>query len=235
MWSKGIVPPAIAAAGGAKWTCSATSPATRIRLFSTSNPVQSVIGRRPLKYPHEVSITLEPFTPTPSFPRYVTQALVTGPRGSLSMPIAPFVEIDIQKPDPKLPKRTLAVAVKDPKDRKQRAMWGTTRALLDNMVEGVVEGYTVPIRFQGVGYRATLEEGKLSLKLGYSHPIVMDVPQGVELKIPAPTRIILQGNDWHQIKQFAASIRKWRPPEPYNQKGIFVGEETIKKREGKKK
>ncbi|KAJ3018930.1 hypothetical protein HKX48_002533 [Thoreauomyces humboldtii] len=195
-----------------------------------------MIGRRPLKYPHEVSIGIEPFTPTPSFPRCVTQVAVKGPRGSLRMPLQPFVSLQIERTnDPNAPKQEATVAVRDPADRKQRAIWGTTRAHLENMVEGVHEGFTVPIRFNGVGYRALFEEKKLSLKLGYSHPILLDIPEGVEVKIPVPTRIILQGNDLQKITQFAANIRKWRPPEPYNQKGIFVGDETIKKKEGKKR
>ncbi|TPX60506.1 hypothetical protein PhCBS80983_g01691 [Powellomyces hirtus] len=194
-----------------------------------------MIGRRILKYPHEVTMSLEPYAATPSFPRSITQVTVKGPRGVLKMPLQPFVALDITAVDPTAPKRIVSVSVTDPKDRKQRAVWGTTRALLENMVEGVHEGYTVPLRFNGVGYRALFEEGKLSLKLGYSHPILLDIPAGVEVKIPAPTRVVLQGNDLQVITQFAANIRKWRPPEPYNQKGIFVGDETIKKKEGKKR
>jgi large subunit ribosomal protein L6 len=80
-----------------------------------------------------------------------------------------------------------------------------------------------------------LIETQLHLKLGYSHPIILDIPEGVQVSIPAPQRIILQGIDFPRITQFAATIRKYRPPEPYNQKGVFVGEETIKKKEGKKR
>ncbi|KAJ3149932.1 hypothetical protein HDU89_003388 [Geranomyces variabilis] len=205
------------------------------RSFSSSAPAFSMVGRRLLKYPHEVTMRIEPYIPTPSFPRSTSQITVTGPRGTLSMPLQPFVALDIAAVDPQAPKRHVSVAVADPADRKQRAVWGTTRALLENMVEGVHEGYMVPLRFNGVGYRALFEEGKLSLKLGYSHPILLDIPEGVEVTIPAPTRVVLQGNDLQKITQFAASIRKWRPPEPYNQKGIFVGDETIKKKEGKKR
>lgn len=84
-------------------------------------------------------------------------------------------------------------------------------------------------------YQAALDNDKLSLRLGFSHPVIMDIPQGVNVTIPAPQRVILQGIDKQVITQFAASIRKWRKPEPYNQKGIFVGDETIKKKEGKKR
>ncbi|KAJ3294772.1 hypothetical protein HK104_003312 [Borealophlyctis nickersoniae] len=151
------------------------------------------------------------------------------------MPMHPFVQVAVDPIDAASLKRTLSVTVDSPEDRKQRAMWGTTRALLENMVEGVTEGYTLPIRFEGVGYRALFEEGKLSLKLGYSHPILLDIPEGVEVTIPVPTRVILQGNDKAKVTGFAADIRRWRKPEPYNQKGVFVGDETIKKKEGKKR
>jgi large subunit ribosomal protein L6 len=80
-----------------------------------------------------------------------------------------------------------------------------------------------------------LEEGKLSLKLGFADPVIMDIPEGVKVSIPAPQRILLQGIDKQKITQYAAVIRKYRKPEPYNQKGIFVGDETIKKKEGKKR
>ena len=80
-----------------------------------------------------------------------------------------------------------------------------------------------------------MEEGKVVLKLGFAHPIIMDIPEGVNVSIPAPQRILLQGIDKHSLTQFAANIRKHRKPEPYNQKGIFVGDETIKKKEGKKR
>ncbi|KAJ3156279.1 hypothetical protein HDU86_004043 [Geranomyces michiganensis] len=222
-------------------TASASAPAPYRRLlllckpFSSSPATASMIGRRLLKYPHEVTMRIEPHLPTPSFPRSTTQITVTGPRGTLHMPLQPFVTVDIAAVDPAAPKRHVSVTVADAADRKQRAVWGTTRALLENMVEGVHEGYMVPLRFNGVGYRALFEDGKLSLKLGYSHPILLDIPNGVEVTIPAPTRVVLQGNDLQKITQFAASIRKWRPPEPYNQKGIFVGDETIKKKEGKKR
>ncbi|KAJ3089781.1 hypothetical protein HK102_005508 [Quaeritorhiza haematococci] len=231
------------------------------RSFSSTSAALSKIARRPLKYPNDVSIAIAPYTPTPSFPKCKLQAVVKGPKGELAMPLQPFVELRFPGTGKQLrseskegvgaskaattnassaaaeqdPKQMLEVWVEDSKDRKQRAMWGTTWRLLNNMVEGVTEGFTVPLRLVGVGYRALFEDGRLSLKLGYSHPILMDIPKGVEVAIPAPQRIILQGIDLQQVTQFAAKIRTWRPPEPYNQKGIFVGDETIKKKEGKKR
>jgi large subunit ribosomal protein L6 len=103
------------------------------------------------------------------------------------------------------------------------------------MIEGVSDGYTLPIRIVGIGYRAYMENGKLGLKVGFCHPIILDVPKDIQVSIPVPQRILLSGNDLQVVTQFAANIRKWRKPEPYNQKGIFVGDETIKKKEGKKR
>ncbi|KAI8615074.1 ribosomal protein L6, alpha-beta domain-containing protein [Chytriomyces sp. MP71] len=103
------------------------------------------------------------------------------------------------------------------------------------MVVGVTEGFTIPVKLVGVGYRAALEGSTVTLKLGHSHPIVVAVPEGVEVNVPAPQRLILRGIDLQVVSQFAANIRKHRPPEPYNQKGVFVGDETIKKKEGKKR
>lgn len=191
------------------------------RGISSSVAAKSNIGKAPLKYPQTVTI-------------HADQGLITvvGERGKLQMPQAAFINLEFTELDSR---RAVLVKVADPKDKKQRAMWGTTRALMANMVTGVTDGFTVPIRIVGVGYRALIEENKVSLKLGFSHPILLDIPNGVEVQIPAPQRIILQGNDLEAVTQFAAKIRHWRKPEPYNQKGIFVGDETIKKKEGKKR
>ncbi|KAJ3053220.1 hypothetical protein HK097_004772 [Rhizophlyctis rosea] len=203
--------------------------------FSSTPPTQSRVGCQVLKYPQEVKIALEPCEGTPQLPRAKQQVVVTGPKGTLAMPLQPYVSFSFLPPEPNNPKQLLTVAVANPIDDRQRAMWGTTRRLIGNMVEGVLEGYTVPLKFVGVGYRALMEDGKLSLKLGYSHPILMDIPSDVQVQIPVPTRVILTGLDKHRVTLFAAQIRKWRQPEPYNLKGIFVGNERIKKKEGKKR
>ena len=117
---------------------------------------------------------------------------------------------------------------------------GTTRAYLQNHVLGVSEGHTAILRLVGVGYRATVENTAttvqaeypgqkfVSLKVGYSHPIELGIPTGVTASIPQPTRILLEGVEREAVNQFAAEIRKWRKPEPYKGKGIFVNGETIK-------
>lgn len=91
------------------------------------------------------------------------------------------------------------------------------------------------LRIVGVGYRANLEDDRLVLRLGYSHDVVLPIPRGVNASLPMPTKVVLRGIDWHRVTQFAALIRSKRKPEPYNCKGIFVGDETIVKKEGKKK
>ena len=117
---------------------------------------------------------------------------------------------------------------------------GTTRAYLQNHVLGVSEGHTAILRLNGVGYRATIESTAttvqseypgqqfVSLKVGYSHPIELGIPQGVKASTPQPTRILLEGIEKEVVMQFAAKIRMWRKPEPYKGKGIFVNGETIK-------
>ena len=117
---------------------------------------------------------------------------------------------------------------------------GTVRAYLHNHILGVSEGHTAILRLVGVGYRATVESKALtkqpaypgqkfvSLKVGYSHPIELGVPEGVKASCPQPTRILLEGIEKEVVKQFAAEIRAWRVPEPYKGKGIFVNEETIR-------
>jgi large subunit ribosomal protein L6 len=119
-------------------------------------------------------------------------------------------------------------------------MWGTVRAYLHNHIVGVSEGHTAILRLVGVGYRATVEstattvepeyEGQkfVNLKVGYSHPIELGIPKGVTASTPQPTRILLEGIEKEVVKQFAAKIRKWRVPEPYKGKGIFVDDETIR-------
>ena len=132
------------------------------------------------------------------------------------------------------------VSVQDRRQRHQREMWGTTRAYLHNHIVGVSEGHTTILRLNGVGYRATVENATVtkspgypgqqfvSLKVGYSHPIELGVPKGVKASTPQPTRILLEGAEKETINSFAAKIRKWRPPEPYKGKGIFVNDETIR-------
>lgn len=165
-----------------------------------------------------------------------TQQLnVKGPLGELKVGIPPFLTVGIRNKEGEESRHTVIVRpIKTDLDKSERAMFGTIRASINNAVKGVTEGYTRVLKFEGIGYRALMEDGKLSLKLGYSHPILLDIPEGCKLQIPSPTRVIIWGIDKLMVTQFAAQIRSYRPPEPYKQKGVFVGDETIKKKESKR-
>ncbi len=116
-----------------------------------------------------------------------------------------------------------------------RAVAGTTRALLANMVRGVTEGYERKLELVGVGYRAQLQGRVLSLTLGFSHPVVYEVPEGVSVETPSQTEVIIRGTDKQQVGQVAADIRRFRPPEPYKGKGVRYANERVVMKEAKKK
>ena len=119
--------------------------------------------------------------------------------------------------------------------RKIRTLWGTTRASLANIVKGVSEGFHITLHIEGVGYRAQIKGKDIVLQLGYSHEVVYPVPQNINVSCPQPTQIVLSGHDRQQLGQMAAEIRSYRVPEPYKGKGIRRANETILRKEGKKK
>jgi large subunit ribosomal protein L6 len=128
------------------------------------------------------------------------------------------------------------VWVKPANDTKRaRMMWGTTRALINNMVKGVHDGFTVNLDINGVGYRAAVQGTRLQLQLGYSHDIDYPIPDDVTIKCDKPTAITISGRDKQRVGQIAAEIRSYRGPEPYKGKGIKYATETILRKEGKKK
>jgi large subunit ribosomal protein L6 len=129
-----------------------------------------------------------------------------------------------------------AVTVAPKSDTKQsRAMWGTTRALINNMITGVSTGFTVNLEISGVGYRAQVQGNTLNLQLGYSHDIPFPIPHDVRITCERPTVISVSGADRQRVGQIAANIRAYRPPEPYKGKGIKYAGETVRRKEGKKK
>ncbi|KAF2739718.1 mitochondrial 54S ribosomal protein YmL16 [Polyplosphaeria fusca] len=209
---------------------------TSSRSFSSSSPCQSKIGSAPLSVPPEVSFKI--VAPSARARTHRVQPMSTahikGPLGELSMEIPAYVNIDLES----LGGPT--VTVQDSTDAKQRAMWGTTRAYLQNHILGVSEGHSAILRFNGVGYRASVEPNAttvqseyagqqfVNLKVGYSHPVELGIPKGVKASTPQPTRLLLEGPEKEVVMQFAAKIRAWRKPEPYKGKGIFVNGETIK-------
>ncbi|CDZ97110.1 Mitochondrial/chloroplast ribosomal protein L6 [Phaffia rhodozyma] len=209
------------------------------RLFSSSSVRPAYIGGSPITYASNASFSTEG-----------DNLVVTGPLGSEKVFIHPFVRLFHQAPDGSESEGRLEVAVDNQNLEHQREMWGTTRTLISNALQGVTEGYRMPIKMVGVGYRAALEEApvppgmkgeewqnrlRLNLKLGFSHPVLMVVPIGITVEVPQPTKLFIMGTNKADVAQFAAKIREWRKPEPYRGKGIFVGGETIKRKEGKKK
>ena len=115
------------------------------------------------------------------------------------------------------------------------AMSGTTRALLENMARGVSEGFERKLELVGVGYRAQAQGGKLNLTLGFSHPVVYEVPEGISVETPSQTEVVIKGADKQQVGQVAAEIRHFRPPEPYKGKGVRYANERVVLKEAKKK
>ena len=125
----------------------------------------------------------------------------------------------------------------EPKDggREARMMWGTTRALIQNMVKGVSDGFAKSLEITGTGYRAAVAGSNLEINLGFSHPVVYPIPAGIKISCERPTSIKVEGIDKRRVGQVAAEIRSFRPPEPYKGKGARYTDETIRRKEGKKK
>ncbi|KZT51868.1 ribosomal protein L6, partial [Calocera cornea HHB12733] len=177
----------------------------------------------PVPLPPSVRVTT---TPAPASARTLT---VSGPRGTQTFPLFDGVYVDAES-DPTCARVT---STHDGSQKQHRAQWGLVRALLNNMVTGVTHGFVSNLRLVGVGYRAATElneqgRQRLRMKLGFSHDVVMDVPEGVEADVPRPTEITLSSTRKDVLGQFAANIRQWRKPEPYNGKGIFINDETIR-------
>lgn len=150
---------------------------------------------------------------------------VEGPKGKLEVVVPGGAEVKVEDN---------AIVVTPVSDtRKGRSIQGLTRALLNNAVIGVSKGYVRELHINGVGYRAEAKGDKVHFTLGYSHPIVFDVPESVSAKTPAPTKIVLEGSDKQSLGMTAANIRALRPPEPYKGKGIKYAEENIRRKVGK--
>ena len=152
---------------------------------------------------------------------------VDGPKGSLSMTVNALVDLKVEE--------GLVVFVPNGNDRKSEAMAGTTRALVQNMVLGVSEGFEKRLELQGVGYSAQAKGNHVSLQLGFSHPVDYELPEGISAETPSQTEIVISGNDKQQVGQVCAEIRGFRPPEPYKGKGIRYQGEYVRRKEAKKK
>ena len=175
----------------------------------------SRIGKKPISVPAGVTVTIEPEV-----------VRVAGPRGDLFERKSKDIDV-VQEGEELLVSR--------PTDRgEHRALHGLTRSLVANMVEGVTTGFTKTLEIQGVGYRAVLKGTDLELALGYSHPVQIKAPQGIEFEVPIPTRVIVKGNNKQQVGELAAIIRKQRPPEPYKGKGVRYEGEYVARKVGKR-
>jgi len=150
---------------------------------------------------------------------------IKGGKGSLEMTCSDRVEV-------KQEDNELRVSAREDSSR---ALAGTTRALVANMVKGVSEGFERRLQLQGVGYRAQAQGRKLNLQLGFSHPIDYELPEGVDVQTPSQTEVVVQGMDKQLVGQVSAEIRAFRPPEPYKGKGVRYAEERVRRKEAKKK
>ncbi|MEE8456520.1 MAG: 50S ribosomal protein L6 [Acidimicrobiia bacterium] len=174
----------------------------------------SRIGSSPISLPSGVEVKVNGDT-----------VVVKGPKGSLTQAVNSAITVVVDD-------GTVTVSRRDD-ERQNRALHGLTRALINNMVIGVSEGYTKELTAVGVGYRASLKGNTLELLVGFSHPVNIETPEGITIDVPEPTKIIVSGIDKQKVGQVAANIRAVRPPEPYKGKGIRYVDEHVRRKAGK--
>ncbi len=176
----------------------------------------SRVGKRPVPVPSGVTATVEGQT-----------VKVKGPKGQLQFVVHDDVEVKFDngaiKVDPRF------------ETKRARSLYGTARAQVANLIEGVTKGFEKKLEITGVGYRAAVQGKNLQLALGYSHDVVYPIPEGIAITTPKPTEIVVNGIDVQRVGQVAAEIRGYRPPEPYKGKGVKYANEFIFRKEGKKK
>ena len=173
----------------------------------------SRVAKDPIKLPSGVDIDISG-----------SQLNVKGPKGKLELVMHPGVSLD----------ETDGEYIVKPDGDQNMAMAGTFRALVNNMVIGVSDGFQKKLQLVGVGYRAQLQGDKLKLALGFSHPVEFSAPEGITLETPTQTEIIISGCDKQKVGQVAAEIRSYRPPEPYKGKGVRYSDERVARKEAKK-
>ena len=176
----------------------------------------SRVGKRPVPVTQGVTATVDGQT-----------VKVKGPKGQLQFVVHDDVEV-------KLENGAVTVAPRF-ETKRARSLYGTSRAQIANLVEGVTKGFEKKLEITGVGYRAALQGKNLQLALGYSHDVLYPIPEGIAITTPKPTEIVIVGNDIQRVGQVAAEIRSYRPPEPYKGKGVKYEGEFIFRKEGKKK
>ena len=176
----------------------------------------SRVGKKPVAIPSGGTAVVEGQT-----------VKVKGPKGALSLVLHGDVEAKVGKGEVKVDPRA--------ETKRARAMWGTYRSLLENVMTGVTKGFERKLEISGVGYRAALQGKNLQVQLGYSHDIVYPIPEGITIVVPKPTEIVISGIDGQKVGHVAAEIRAFRKPEPYKGKGVKYSDEFIFRKEGKKK
>ena len=176
----------------------------------------SRVASRPVSLPKGVELNLNG-----------EEIQIKGPKGELSLQLCSEITVSVEDGEAKVAPRSGS--------RFARAMAGTTRALVNNMVTGVSEGFERQLELRGVGYRAQAQGNKLNLTLGLSHPVVYEVPEGVTVETPSQTQVVIKGVDKQRVGQVAAEIRRYRPPEPYKGKGVRYSDERVVIKEAKKK
>src|SRR5215207_7632170 len=179
------------------------------------DPRMSRIGKQPIALPDGVEVQVE-----------TGLVRVKGPKGELEERVSPDMTVKQENGE---------LVVTRPTDRgEHRALHGLTRSLIFNMVQGVTEGFEKRLEIQGVGYRAQLQGNKLVMSLGYSHPVEVQAPEGIEFEVPQPTQVVVRGISKQAVGEVAANIRKQRPPEPYKGKGIRYEGEYVQRKVGKR-
>ena len=175
----------------------------------------SRIGKQPVPIPDKVKVTLNGST-----------VLVEGPKGKVSKLFAPVVKVTVAD-------QKVTVSPTDDDSRFAKAMYGTVRSIIAGMVKGVTDGYVKELEIQGVGFKANLKGKQLDLALGYSHPIVMDIPEGIKITVTDQTKVRVEGADKQLVGAVTAEIRGYYPPEPYKGKGVRIVGERVRRKEGK--
>ena len=176
----------------------------------------SRIGKKPVPIPSGVTANVEGQT-----------VKMKGPKGTLALVLPDDVTVKMDNGAIKVDPRT--------ETNRARAMWGTSRTLVANLVAGVTKGFEDKLDITGVGYRASIQGKNLQIALGYSHDVIYPIPEGIAIATPKPTEILITGIDKQKVGQVAAEIRGFRPPEPYKGKGVKYAGEYIFRKEGKKK
>ncbi len=182
----------------------------------------SKLGRRPILIPPNVHVELKD-----------NKVMVKGPKGTLEQTLSPFVIVSIEQGRIYVKQNENAM-IRSSMRKTLSMHQGTYWSLIRNMIVGVTAGYEKQLEIVGVGYRAQAQGRKLTLQVGYTHPVVMEAPEGISVETPTPTSIIVKGADKQKVGQFAAEIRKVREPNVYTGKGIMYKGEVIRRKEGKK-